>query len=43
MDIVRNIERKLENVSSKFERMVPWFKNYKGSVTAGENPGTFQL
>jgi len=31
-DIIRNIEGRLTNPNFKFQEMVPWYKNFKGSI-----------
>ena len=43
LDIVANLERRLDDEGCKFQRMCPWFKNFKGAIAPGENPGTFSV
>lgn len=43
LDIVDNLERRLEDSNARFKRMIPWFKNFTGRIYPVENAGTFSV
>ena len=39
LDISSQIKARLEKRSSSFKRLMPWYKNFKGSIEADESNG----
>mgnify|MGYP002530732114 CR=1 FL=1 len=38
-DVIKNIEAKLRDPEYQFQRMLPWYKNFKGKIEPSDNGG----